>query len=320
MAIPRVFVSSTCYDLRYIRENLKYFIRTLGYEPILSEEGSIFFDPAKDVLDSCVSEVPNCQLFVLVVGGRFGAEYKGTEKSITNMEYNEAVKLRIPVFALVEQAVNAQYEVYFTNKKNKNIDENQISYPAVDSTKIFDFIETVRHNAINNALVPFNDFSDIESYLRQQWAGMMFSFLVNRNEDERVADLMSGLTSMNEKIEFLSKQILKTVGSSESTLLVELYDFMLDNPAIKALIDTGHKPDPITILQSSTLSECAKALGKEFIVTEGGGYTSTSIGEIDRRHLETMEKKYSTFKKQMLDMVKAKDLTVKQFIAAIQAK
>lgn len=37
MAVPRVFVSSTWYDLKYIRENLKYFIRGLGYEPVLAE-------------------------------------------------------------------------------------------------------------------------------------------------------------------------------------------------------------------------------------------------------------------------------------------
>ena len=178
MAIPRVFISSTCYDLKYIRENLKYFIHTLGYEPVLSEEGSIFFDPRKDVTDSCLSEVPNCQLFVLIIGGRFGGEYKDTEKSITNVEYEEATRLKIPVFALVEHAVNAQYQVYLSNKENKNIDENEINYPAVDSIKIFEFIGEVRHNAVNNALVPFRDFADIESYLRKQWAGMMFSFLV----------------------------------------------------------------------------------------------------------------------------------------------
>lgn len=27
MATPRIFVSSTCYDLKYIRENLKFFVR-----------------------------------------------------------------------------------------------------------------------------------------------------------------------------------------------------------------------------------------------------------------------------------------------------
>ena len=52
MPAPRVFVSSTCYDLRYIRENLKFFIRTLGFEPVLSEEGAVFYDPSMPVEDA----------------------------------------------------------------------------------------------------------------------------------------------------------------------------------------------------------------------------------------------------------------------------
>jgi hypothetical protein len=75
MATPRVFVSSTWYDLRYIRENIKYFIRNLGYDPVLNEEGSIFFDPRTHVHDACVSEIPNCQLFILIIGGRFTVEF-----------------------------------------------------------------------------------------------------------------------------------------------------------------------------------------------------------------------------------------------------
>ncbi|EGQ7962989.1 DUF4062 domain-containing protein, partial [Vibrio parahaemolyticus] len=66
MASPRVFVSSTCYDLKYIRENIKYFVKTLGYEPVLSEDGAVFFNPEEHTHDSCLSEVPNCQMFVLI--------------------------------------------------------------------------------------------------------------------------------------------------------------------------------------------------------------------------------------------------------------
>lgn len=101
MAIPRVFVSSTCYDLKYIRENLKYFIKRLGYEPVLSEEGSVFFNPCLHTQDACIAEVPNCQIFVLLIGGRFGAKFKAEKHSITNAEYREAVRLKIPIFALV---------------------------------------------------------------------------------------------------------------------------------------------------------------------------------------------------------------------------
>ena len=76
MAAPRVFVSSTCYDLRYIRENLRFFIPTLGYEPVLSEQGGVFYDPALHVQDACLAVVPTCQLFIRIVGGRFGSQYK----------------------------------------------------------------------------------------------------------------------------------------------------------------------------------------------------------------------------------------------------
>src|SRR5205814_8760507 len=142
-------------------------IRTLGYEPVLSEEGTIFFDPRIHVQDACLSEIPNCQLFILIIGGRFGANFKDTSQSVTNSEYLEAARLKIPVFALVEQAVYNDFNLFIANRKNVAVDPTKISYPAADSTKIFEFIETVRSNTINNALIPFRDFTDIESYLRQ---------------------------------------------------------------------------------------------------------------------------------------------------------
>jgi hypothetical protein len=45
MAKPRVFVSSTYYDLRHIRASLETFIHSLGYEPVLSEKGNIAYVP-----------------------------------------------------------------------------------------------------------------------------------------------------------------------------------------------------------------------------------------------------------------------------------
>ncbi|MDA1379605.1 hypothetical protein PCI56_06620 [Plesiomonas shigelloides subsp. oncorhynchi] len=108
--------------------------------------------------------------------GRFGGKFKDSESSITNEEYREAIRRKIPVFALVESPVYSDHHVYSKNKNNMDVDENKICYPSVDNTKIFGFIDEVRSNSINNSIVPFKDFSDIESYLKQQWAGMMFSF------------------------------------------------------------------------------------------------------------------------------------------------
>lgn len=56
------------------------------------------------------------------------------------------MKAKIPIFALVEQAVYEQFHVYNHNKANKSIDPAKITYPSVDSHKIFDFIGEV-HNS-----------------------------------------------------------------------------------------------------------------------------------------------------------------------------
>ena len=54
MAKPRIFVSSTCYDLKEIRSQIREFIIDYGYEPILSEFGDIFFDYGEHPQDSCL--------------------------------------------------------------------------------------------------------------------------------------------------------------------------------------------------------------------------------------------------------------------------
>ncbi|MNJ26431.1 hypothetical protein D3C77_209140 [compost metagenome] len=184
MAIPRVFISSTCYDLKYIRENLKYFIKTIGYEPVLSDEGDVYYNPVVHTHDACLKEVETCQIFILIIGGRYGGKFIGNETSITNNEYKTAIKKNIPIFALVEQGVYSEHLVFSTNKKTSADIADKIKHPSVDNIKIFDFVDEVRKEIRNNAIYSFRDFSDIELYLKKQWAGMMYDFITNRADDD----------------------------------------------------------------------------------------------------------------------------------------
>lgn len=45
MARPRIFVSSTYYDLKHIRSAMEVFIDSMGYESVLFESGEIPFFP-----------------------------------------------------------------------------------------------------------------------------------------------------------------------------------------------------------------------------------------------------------------------------------
>lgn len=310
MAVPRVFVSSTCYDLKYIRENLKYFIKTIGYEPILSEDGAIFFNPTQHTHDSCLSEVPNCQMFVLIIGGRYGGLFNGLESSITNEEYREAVRKKIPVFAMVEQSVYSDHFVYNTNKKNTEIDVEKIAYPSSDNTKIFGFIDEVRSNSVNNAIVPFRDFSDIESYLKQQWAGMMHSFLVSQNEANRVTDMMSHIVSMNEKIEYMSTQIVNSIASQEAKVMVELYELLVESKFARAFNSIYLNPSPISVLDNKTIDECVKAYGKAWKPEEDCSFVIDSTGSISLSYYESISQDYVDVRSKMLDIVSNAQLTI----------
>jgi len=323
LAIPRVFVSSTCYDLHYIRENLKFFIRNMGFEPILGEEGGIYFDPSLHVQEACLAEVPNCQMFVLVIGGRFGSKFKDKPESVVNHEYREAIKQKIPVFAMVEQQVYGEYHVYQKNKGNNAVNASKINYPGVDSPKIFEFMEEVQTSAVNNALVPFSDFNELESYLKKQWAGLMFSFLTRKSESERVANMLEVLATMSNKIEFLSKQILSSVGATIPKINAELYEVMSKYMYEEPLMHwTQYTYSPSDVIENEELEGI---LAKAQIVTakDANGRVSlkAKVGRIfskakwlDENEFAKTKSRYTKFRKDLLKILEKHEIKPEDFL------
>lgn len=254
MAAPKIFISSTCYDLRYIRENLKYFVNNMGYESVLSEDGDIFYNPDEHTHDACLNEVKNCQIFVLIIGGRYGGRYLSGEKSITNKEYEEAIKLKLPVYALVEKSVLSEHFVYQKNRSNPKAGE--IVYPSVDDIKIFEFIDEVRKNDTNNAIYPFSDFRDIEQYLKKQWAGMVYNFLANHIETRKVSDLFEEIHSATDKIEYYTRQVALNTGDTKTTTLIKAYEIMVGSEMVRDLKTCwGIDVTPYAIVRNRNLVE-----------------------------------------------------------------
>ncbi|MDO8843415.1 DUF4062 domain-containing protein [Methylicorpusculum sp.] len=237
MPSPKVFVSSTCYDLGMAREQLRSFLLRIGYDPVLSEYSDILYDPRAHTHTSCIQEVPNADIVVVLIGSRFGGKaipealsnvdlenlvnssfdvtvLNDPEKlSITQLEVLKAIDSAVPVFAFVDEKVMHDHYVY---QKNKDL-VDKIKFPSIDKPEtakyIFEFISFLSHRNKGNSVIPFGKIEDIENHLKKQW-GSLFQRLLREQREQQVETRK--LFTITEQIEDLKTAMISTIGNAQN--------------------------------------------------------------------------------------------------------
>ena len=118
---------------------------------------------------ACIEEVANSDYLLLIIGGRAGSAYIESLSTITNEEFNQAQKLKIPVIAFVRRSVFNAVPIY---KKNPKGDFSGI----VDNVKVFHFIEYVSSGHESNWLHTFENAEDIIAILKGQFAHYLLNY------------------------------------------------------------------------------------------------------------------------------------------------
>lgn len=234
MSELRVFVSSTCYDLSLLRAQLRSFIKSIGYEPVMSDFEDILYDPRNHTHASCIDEVSNCDMLILIIGSRYGGKAKpealarvsfdalksesasvdslktAENLSVTQLEVLKAIESGMPIYTFIDKRVWHDHALYEKNKNSEIIDK--IIFPSIDKQEtakyIFDFINFVRLRNTNNTIFPFEKGQDIEEILKKQWS-YYFQRLLREQRfadgDRRRIDILS------ERFEELKTAILTSI-------------------------------------------------------------------------------------------------------------
>src|SRR5579863_2840187 len=204
MASPRVFVSSTFYDLKQVRSDLHRFINDLGYVPVLNEMGTIPYGKDDKLEEYCYKEISNIDILVSIIGGRFGSESQNNNLSVSQMEFKTALELNKQVYIFIDKNVYAEYQTFLLNKKNKDI-----KYRFADNVKIYEFIEFCEGLPNNNNIHSFETSLEIIQYLRDQWAGLFQRFLQEQNRIKEI-NLLKGIEgtakTLNQLVNFLTEE------------------------------------------------------------------------------------------------------------------
>lgn len=139
MAKVNIFISSTCYDLSQIRDDLKQSIIALGHNPILSEQKDFPIDPNLSNAENCINAInKEADILILIIGNKYGSILE-TGKSITNTEFLTAINKGIPVYTFALKQMTALLPMW---EKNKDADFTNI----VDDNRVFEFLSDVRKN------------------------------------------------------------------------------------------------------------------------------------------------------------------------------
>jgi hypothetical protein len=166
---PAMFVSSTCYDLKQVRADLKNFIESLGLQPILSEYDSFPVNPDVNAVENCLRVVDeNADLFLLIVGGRYGKPFE-QNKSVTNMEYLRARAKGIPIYVFVQKSILNILPVWRESPETP-------FQSVVDSPKLFEFVASLL-DVDGIWVFPFDFAQEIIDTLRKQLAYLFMNAL-----------------------------------------------------------------------------------------------------------------------------------------------
>ena len=110
MALPRVFISSTYYDLKQVRNNIGDFIKGLGYEPIMHEKSGVAYTQSAPLENDCYNELSTCDIVVCVLGNHFGSKSSENDLSITMNELEAAIKHKKKIYVFISN------DVYIENR------------------------------------------------------------------------------------------------------------------------------------------------------------------------------------------------------------
>lgn len=132
-------------DFAPLRRDLKAWFEGRGIEARLSDYNDFPVQSGVHSHDACLRAIQGANLFVLLIGNRYGGRYKGTPKSITWREYDEAFAARIPVIALVLRGTNDLAMTLAAGNKPRKGEE-----PPKDFDKVMKFIDHVRKGHRDN--------------------------------------------------------------------------------------------------------------------------------------------------------------------------
>lgn len=170
----RIFISSTIRDLHFVRSGLANRIEAeLGHQAVVSESIAFSFTGSGNIVDSCLDEIEKSDVYLLILGERYGSVVPEWDIGITHAEYRHALSFGKPILALVLNRIWILYQ-----------DDSPTLEPELKR-----FIDEVGSSFARN-VKPFETTDDAFAYIKAQLSVLLKNYVQTGLNPPDVHDIM----------------------------------------------------------------------------------------------------------------------------------
>jgi tetratricopeptide (TPR) repeat protein len=263
--MTKVYLSSTLLDLREERQAVTDWLITAGFQPVHS-----YVADTETVRDSCLDDIDGCELYVLIVGHRYGfqpAQRNPKQRSITELEYRKARKLKQPCLAFLRTSV-------------PDIALSDLNEPA-RYAKVQAFRAEVQ-NAVRPA--EFKDMAEFNAALGTAIARQVMKRLKQRDDEaaeheQRIAELEAELLAVRESA--VNRVLADAAQPNAGDLAQRARQALLQGETALAEQFLREQEERAAATSDEKLREAAK-LAREIAALAIGRNSATALAALER--------------------------------------
>lgn len=220
----RIFISSTCFDLIDLRAELKMYLESVGFVPIMSDQLDCDFQtfPDKNSIETCLVNLRSCDTVIFILSQRYGGNLSKVgfgDLSATHLEYLEAVERKKRIMFFVRDRLEADFTQFYKTRSTKDL-----SWVESKDIQILDFLASRRkleNNNFDNWIWTFKDVIEIKKKLAFELRAELKSIRLDKMIESGNTPLITVLTTAS------------TIDNSTDILL----NFTIDNVGTQTAIE-----------------------------------------------------------------------------------
>lgn len=210
----KICISSTFTDLIDYRNIAIEVCEIFKAKQLVME---LMFSKSETPLEASLDLVRNCDIYICIIGKRYGNIPAGYDKSITNLEYEEALKLSKPIHIFIVDNLSRE------DKLQKFINDISLKYVYGNVRNINEFrskfINTLRQNYFKDLKIDSKFLIDLETeHFALNYHGLALDFISNKSTFEILDIFSKNITGL--------KNLLDEVSSSYDRLENDLKELM----------------------------------------------------------------------------------------------